>query len=553
MKKSILLLFIVFSSAAFSQQSPFTTSWKWQDTTTNQESLVSIKLDSLGRVFLTLAEAGAPQHIILDENGNQIGSSAYSFDAVAKSGNYYHWFNITDTGSVFTSIVIEKVSIAGNLLWRDTIGSGNNLYDYIFELHTSGEEIIATGWSTDIGVTKTFVLKLNQTGGVEWNSGIDNELPGPLIFLSSGNYLLQGHHSVISITAGGQILWQTIMNWPYDPVPSGLVEGNNGDSYVLTTSTDFNNPYGNQFVIVDHLDVNGAMTSGTNYFYDENIGTPRKDSKGNLVISTWIDHFGETDYLILRKIDSALQVNWKEFTYEDWDENVDLVLDSNDHAYWLTTSDEGYAILIKFNTDGILEWKIKKYGISTNVFTAWGLDLRKEQELLVVGVDGHPFQNSTVYLEAIALDSTTKWVASIDTIPNPSYASMIKLDDENYYLAGKYYGPSVSQGRYCVKIHLTDSLGAVNITQPDNDGMRCNVYPNPVSTSAVVSFFLNQSSDISIELLDVNGRALSVIANRNFSTGNHELTFNRESLNAGIYFLQMKTSQGAMMRKVVLE
>ena len=79
------------------------------------------------------------------------------------------------------------------------------------------------------------------------------------------------------------------------------------------------------------------------------------------------------------------------------------------------------------------------------------------------------------------------------------------------------------------------------------------VYPNPVSQSATVSFFLTDASSVVIELMDVNGRSLKVIADADFSEGNHEAAFNRGSVSAGIYFLQVKTNEEVMMKKMVIE
>jgi hypothetical protein len=79
------------------------------------------------------------------------------------------------------------------------------------------------------------------------------------------------------------------------------------------------------------------------------------------------------------------------------------------------------------------------------------------------------------------------------------------------------------------------------------------LYPNPVYQSATISFSLNESSPVVIELMDVNGKSLNVIVKKDFSAGSHELIFNRESLPAGIYFLQLKTNEGMMMKKIALE
>jgi hypothetical protein len=40
---------------------------------------------------------------------------------------------------------------------------------------------------------------------------------------------------------------------------------------------------------------------------------------------------------------------------------------------------------------------------------------------------------------------------------------------------------------------------------------------------------------------------------RHYSAGSHKVAFNRESFPAGIYFLQLKTNEGMMMKKLALE
>jgi len=79
------------------------------------------------------------------------------------------------------------------------------------------------------------------------------------------------------------------------------------------------------------------------------------------------------------------------------------------------------------------------------------------------------------------------------------------------------------------------------------------IYPNPVSQSATISFSLNQASPVVMEILDVNGRSLRVIANEDFSAGDHEVIFNRGALSSGIYLLQIKTGEGVKMKKMLVE
>jgi hypothetical protein len=79
------------------------------------------------------------------------------------------------------------------------------------------------------------------------------------------------------------------------------------------------------------------------------------------------------------------------------------------------------------------------------------------------------------------------------------------------------------------------------------------VYPNPLVQFGAVSFSLANASAVRISITDISGKTLKTIADQNFSPGRHEVKFNRGSMPAGIYFLQVKMNDGLMVRKIVLE
>ncbi len=80
-----------------------------------------------------------------------------------------------------------------------------------------------------------------------------------------------------------------------------------------------------------------------------------------------------------------------------------------------------------------------------------------------------------------------------------------------------------------------------------------SVNPNPVIRSAVVSFSLSKASHTTITITDVKGRLLKIIADENFSKGNHQINFNRESLAAGTYFIQFKSNDYGTMKQIIIE
>ena len=78
------------------------------------------------------------------------------------------------------------------------------------------------------------------------------------------------------------------------------------------------------------------------------------------------------------------------------------------------------------------------------------------------------------------------------------------------------------------------------------------VYPNPVLQFATVSFYLAKASSVKITITDIQGKLLRILADDNFLEGTYSIKFDRETLPAGMYFLQAKTNYGVMMKKILM-
>jgi hypothetical protein len=78
------------------------------------------------------------------------------------------------------------------------------------------------------------------------------------------------------------------------------------------------------------------------------------------------------------------------------------------------------------------------------------------------------------------------------------------------------------------------------------------INPNPVSESTVVSFSLTKASPVIIRVTDAEGKLIKTIADANFSEGSHKINFNRQSLTAGIYYLQFETRDNISTQKIII-
>ena len=80
-----------------------------------------------------------------------------------------------------------------------------------------------------------------------------------------------------------------------------------------------------------------------------------------------------------------------------------------------------------------------------------------------------------------------------------------------------------------------------------------NNYPNPFENTTIINFILDQSSNVSLSVFDVNGKEIAkLIDNEKRENGNHEILFDGSSLNSGIYFYTLQTDEISITKKMVL-
>ncbi len=79
------------------------------------------------------------------------------------------------------------------------------------------------------------------------------------------------------------------------------------------------------------------------------------------------------------------------------------------------------------------------------------------------------------------------------------------------------------------------------------------VYPNPLSNSATISFSLPEAGYLTIELYDLAGRKLQTIFDGNLAGVNQEVIFHRGELISGLYVLQLRWADHLEIRKLMIE
>ncbi|MCF7809537.1 right-handed parallel beta-helix repeat-containing protein [bacterium] len=77
-------------------------------------------------------------------------------------------------------------------------------------------------------------------------------------------------------------------------------------------------------------------------------------------------------------------------------------------------------------------------------------------------------------------------------------------------------------------------------------------YPNPFNSRSTISFNLTKSGMIQLNLIDLNGKQVKRIINKELSSGSHVSCIKAEGLPSGIYILQLSAIEGTSTKKIVL-
>ena len=77
-------------------------------------------------------------------------------------------------------------------------------------------------------------------------------------------------------------------------------------------------------------------------------------------------------------------------------------------------------------------------------------------------------------------------------------------------------------------------------------------YPNPFNPSTVIPFTLKRSGQVSLSMIDVQGRTVDVVYSGYVKAGAHEMVWNSAGRGAGIYFYRLESDGAVKVRKCVL-
>ena len=127
---------------------------------------------------------------------------------------------------------------------------------------------------------------------------------------------------------------------------------------------------------------------------------------------------------------------------------------------------------------------------------------------------------------------------------NPGIANVQRLAESEEYIYAGTFGRSIWQA------YFGQGIGEEHPAVPG----QIRVNPNPVSSSAILTFVLSSRQQVSLEIYDITGRRVMVAADGMMCQGSNNITIDTASLSTGMYFARL-TMEGdsATTRMIVIK
>jgi flagellar hook assembly protein FlgD len=79
-----------------------------------------------------------------------------------------------------------------------------------------------------------------------------------------------------------------------------------------------------------------------------------------------------------------------------------------------------------------------------------------------------------------------------------------------------------------------------------------DAYPNPFNPTTQMSLTLNTAAEVSVQVFNMAGQLVDVIANGQMANGNYNFTWNGTNAPSGIYFIKTEVGSEVHNQKIML-
>ncbi len=122
-------------------------------------------------------------------------------------------------------------------------------------------------------------------------------------------------------------------------------------------------------------------------------------------------------------------------------------------------------------------------------------------------------------------------------------------------ITDKNYLDNFCLNEYQAKYATSNNRKKIDLHNNNNNilkkSLSLNIYPNPITKTVQISYNLSQETDILVEIYDIYGKKVKQIEQTHKQAGTSQYYIDLSSLQNGIYFCILKTSQGVVSKKII--
>jgi hypothetical protein len=236
---------------------------------------------------------------------------------------------------------------------------------------------------------------------------------------------------------------------------------------------------------------------------------------------------------------------WFVFGADSVDGVAPYVTVTNNTAYLDT------AMIVAYLNDTLTVTPIFNPTLAAAIFDAGNID--DNENWNIEFTDGPPFNDSIlIYMfdPAFAGEDPPFWA-----IPD------LPVDGNGLYHLDVYYDFGYANSNAVVG--ATDGLqlgdrnwtatGFVSVKPFVTEGVELSVYPMPIQNQATISFELKAGAMVQMEVYSLTGQRVAEVLHNQYSAGTHQVNWNPEMLNTGMYLLRMKAGNQSSTVKIIVQ
>jgi hypothetical protein len=430
----------------------------------------------------------------------------------ASDGGYMVCGYTASWGEGGWDIYVAKLDSLGNSPWYRTYGTA--YHDAAMAIRrTSDNMYILAGYAqtrTD-GPLNVYLMKINSIGIMQWD------------FTYTGT--AEEYANDVQQTFDG--------------------------GYILAGSTDGGGPHTNVYLRKTDSHGNPQWTRVINHNDDEGFSVQQTADSGYIIAGRTTNFQGD-GWLI--KTDGTGHTTWNRYIGQAGDEVFRCVRQTPDGGYIIagtsnSSSGDDRPYLVKTDSSGTVRW-YHVYGPTLTSGAFYSVEVLPGGNYIAAGS-----LDRRMYIVRTDSAGTVRWDeeygnGSADAI---AYA-MQPTRDASYVMAGYTVSSTTGWDIYAMKTgrdRLTPNAADPQLA-PLPSGYALSAYPNPFNPATTLSFVLPHREHARIEIHDVTGRQVDVLADRVYEQGEHRIYFNAAALPSGIYFARLTTPSFAATQKMLL-